>query len=256
MNEITITPEAIAEAAGAEQMLMAAQAYQITTVTEYTAAGEELKRIKGKAKSLEERRVSMTKPLDESRKRIMEFFRQPLMFLADAELAIKRSLGAYDEDLRRQREEAERLAAEVARKERERMQADAAKQEQAARAKREAEEAKARALEAQGRAVEADAKRQAAAEREALRLREAEALRAAAESMPQAPVVHMEAPKVAGVSTRQAWKYQVTDFRLLPREYLIADDSAIGKVVRALGDRTNIPGIRVYAETIISSRSV
>ena len=48
---------------------------------------------------------------------------------------------------------------------------------------------------------------------------------------------------------------EITDFALLPREYLIPDDSAIGKVVRALGNRTNIPGVRVYAETIISSRS-
>lgn len=255
MNEITITPEVAAEAAGAEQMLIDAQAYRVTTAAEYTAAGEELKRIKGKAKELEARRISMTKPLDESKKRIMEFFAKPLLFLDRAEFAIKRSLSTYDAEQRRLRDEAEREAAEAVRKIREKAQVEAAKLEQAARAKREAEEAKARAMEAQGRAAEADAKRQAAAEREGLKLREAETLRAAAESMPQAPVIHMESPKVAGVSSRKIWQYDIPDINLLSREWMIPDHSAIGKSVRSTGERTNIPGVRVYAETSYSSRS-
>lgn len=253
--DIDLTPEARAAAADAETMLSYARDFRVTTAAEYTSAGEELKRIKAKAKDLEAQRVSMTKPLDETKKRILDWFRDPLQYLADAEAAIKRAISAYDAEQRRLQQEAERAAAEAARKERERMEAEAAKAEQAAREKREREEAKARALEAQGRAAEAEAKRKAAEEAEAARMREAEAKRAAAASMPAAPVVHFEQPKVAGVSSRQVWKFEIVDGAQIPREYMVPDEKAIGAVVRALGERANIPGVRVYAETVISSRS-
>lgn len=253
--DIDLTPEAKAAAADAQTMLSAARDFRVTTAAEYTSAGDELKRIKAKAKELETQRVGMTRPLDETKKRIMDWFREPLAFLEDAERAIKRAIGDYDAEQRRLRQEAERAAAEAARKERERMEAEAAKAEQAAREKREREEAKARALEEQGRAAEAEAKRKAAEEAEAARMREAEAKRAAAASMPVAPVVHMEAPKIAGVSSRQVWKFEITDAALLPREYLAPDEKAIGAVVRALGERANIAGVRVYPDTVISSRS-
>lgn len=253
--DIDLTPEARAAAADAETMLSYARDFRVTTAAEYEAAGAELKRIKSKANDLEARRLAMTRPLDEAKSRIMEFFKAPKQYLADAEAAIKRAISAYDAEQRRLQQEAERAAAEAARKERERMEAEAAKAEQAAREKREREEAKARELEAKGRAAEAEAKRKAAEEAEAARLREAEATRAAAASMPTAPVVHFEQPKVAGVSSRQVWKFEIVDAEQLPRKYTIPDEKAIGAVVRALGDKADIPGVRVYAETVISSRS-
>lgn len=253
--DIDLTPEAHAAAADARTLLAAARDFRVTTNAEYTAAGEELKRIKAKAKELEAQRVGMTKPLDETKKRIMDWFRDPLQFLADAESSIKRAIGSYEAEQRRLQQEAEKAAAEAARKERERMEAEAAKAEQAAREKREKEEVKARALEAQGRAAEAEAKRKAAEEAEALRMREADAKRAAAASMPAAPVVHFEQPKVAGVSSRKAWKFEIVDAEQLPREFLMPNEKAIGGVVRSLGGKANIPGVRVYDETVISSRS-
>lgn len=255
MSDLIIPQEILIEAEATVRTLHAAEAFCVTSLVEYSAAGEELKAIKGKAKALEERRLTMTRPLDESKARIMDFFRTPAKYLADAETAIKRAMGAFDEAQRKRREEAERIAAEASRKERERLQTEAAKAEQSAREKREKEEAKARELEAKGRQAEADARRKAADEAEAQRMRDAESKRVAAESMPMAPVVHMEAPKASGVSSRQAWKFEITNVALLPREYLLPDDKAIGGVVRALGDKCNIPGVRVYAETIISSRS-
>lgn len=253
--EVKITPEVAAEVEAANAMLAAAQSCKVTNAAEYEAAGAELKRIKSKANDLEARRLAMTRPLDEAKSRIMEFFKAPKQYLADAESSIKRAIGAYDAEQRRLQQEAEKAAAEAARKERERMEAEAAKAEQAAREKREREEAKARELEAKGRAAEAEAKRKAAEEAEAARLREAEAKRAAAASMPTAPVVHFEQPKVAGVSSRQVWKFEIVDPELLPRKFLVPDEKAIGGVVRSLGDKADIPGVRVYPETVISSRS-
>lgn len=69
-----------------------------------------------------------------------------------------------------------------------------------------------------------------------------------------APVVlQSETPKVAGVSYRKSWKFRITDPALVPREYLIPDDKAIGAVVRALKDQCKISGVEVYSEDTVSA---
>jgi hypothetical protein len=54
-------------------------------------------------------------------------------------------------------------------------------------------------------------------------------------------------PKVEGLSFSTTWKWEVTDISQVPREYMKLDESAIGGVVRAMKDKTSIPGIRVYS---------
>ncbi len=41
---------------------------------------------------------------------------------------------------------------------------------------------------------------------------------------------------------------------LVPRQYMIPDTAAIGRVVAALGHRASIPGVEVYEETVIAAR--
>lgn len=253
--QITIPPAAQAEAAKATSILAEAQALRIETPDQYMAAGDELKRIKAQAAAIEAKRKAITEPLDRSKKEVMDFFRPALEQLTTAETVIKRQLVEFDREQQRIRQEAERKAREEAERLRKQQEQEAARIEQAAREKREKEEAKARELEAQGRQAEADAKRQAAERAEAAKIEQADAKRVAAELIPTAPVVHLEQPKVAGVSSRQAWKFEIADASQIPREYLIPDEKAIGAVVRALGARASIPGVRTYQDTIISSRS-
>jgi hypothetical protein len=52
---------------------------------------------------------------------------------------------------------------------------------------------------------------------------------------------------------RENWKFRVTNEKLIPREYLKADEIKIGGVVRALKGSTNIPGVEVYNESIINA---
>ena len=96
--ENNIPQEAVVLAKEAEEMMVGANRYKITTATEYTGAAEQLKLVKAKAKDLDTTRKNLTQPIDESKKRIMDFFRAPLQFLADAEAAIKKK-----HDLLRQR---------------------------------------------------------------------------------------------------------------------------------------------------------
>lgn len=61
-------------------------------------------------------------------------------------------------------------------------------------------------------------------------------------------VLPTETTKVAGLSKAKIWKFRITNAALLPREYLIPDEVAIGKVVKALKDKAVIPGVQVYSE--------
>lgn len=61
-------------------------------------------------------------------------------------------------------------------------------------------------------------------------------------------IVPSSVQKSAGVSGTQLWKFRITNPDLIPREYLVPDEKAIGQVVRGLKDKTKIPGIEVYPE--------
>jgi Rad3-related DNA helicase len=56
---------------------------------------------------------------------------------------------------------------------------------------------------------------------------------------------------VAGTQTRTVWKFEIVDEAALPRAFMIADEKRIGEIVRQEKDQTNIPGVRVFAETVV-----
>lgn len=77
--------------------------------------------------------------------------------------------------------------------------------------------------------------------------------------LPVIPVAPVESislppstPKVEGLSFTTTWKWEVTDIAQVPRQYMKLDESAIGGVVRAMKDKTSIPGIRVWSEQVAS----
>lgn len=289
MNMPSVIPaEVLNEAEAASKALEAAQRYPVpTTADEYAQAGEELRRIKARSKSLEEWFEKLKAPVRATAKAIDDFFKAPRTQLSDAEKAIKQAMLTYDRQQDELRREAERKAAEAARAEQERLRAEAAKQEAAARAKREQEERKAaearareeekaRKLAEQGRAEEAarrreaaeqeeQRRREAAAEAERQRLADAEAARLAADTMPTAPVVAFEAPKVAGVSTQRRWSAELTDKRALIRaaadgdtvaESLLAfDQPTANKLAVALKDAMSVPGVRAVSTASKSARA-
>ncbi|MGH9454086.1 MAG: hypothetical protein ACRD2O_08975 [Terriglobia bacterium] len=121
------------------------------------------------------------------------------------------------------------------RKDRER---EALLREAAAQAAREQAEQEAKSLEAAGDAELANVVREQAA-------------------AAPAPVVVIESsvPKVAGISKpKENWKFRVTNEGLIPREFMVPNETAIGALVRAQKGRTNIPGIEIYCEKTIALR--
>ena len=70
-----------------------------------------------------------------------------------------------------------------------------------------------------------------------------------------APVISLQSKtKGKGVSYREVWKFRVKDVDLIPNTYKVVDKRKIGAVVRALKDKTNIPGIEVYCDNSVAVR--
>ena len=61
------------------------------------------------------------------------------------------------------------------------------------------------------------------------------------------PVVPISTPKVAGIATREVWKWEISSESAIPRQYLQVNETAINGVVRSLKGACQIPGIKVYS---------
>lgn len=120
------------------------------------------------------------------------------------------------------------------------------------RAETERLEAERRELEAAERAREEE-RRLAEAERLAEQGRAAEADAVLEAPVTTPPVVMPPAaPKVAGVSTRHVWKFEIVDENLIPRQYMMVNQVAIRAAVRSMGKAANIPGVRVYQDDVMA----
>jgi len=60
------------------------------------------------------------------------------------------------------------------------------------------------------------------------------------------------APVVSGISTKTIWTYEIQDEKLLPREFLSADEKKIRAGVE-FGIR-EVPGLKIFQKQLISSR--
>jgi hypothetical protein len=272
-----------------EAISTGADDFHVITESDYVVAAEQLKRIKRNRDELETRRLAITRRMDEAKKAVMDFFRPFSDRLDRAEDQVKSAMIGYttaqrriaDEKARQERELADREAArlrELARvadekaaiKERERLV-----QEQNAARKRSAEaqcridaERAAATTKAEKKRVEEQAaaeiareeaeqcrlhnERLAAEAAQRERTAKAENLEARAQAVTTAPLAPA-IPKVAGISSRETWRYTITDAAQIPDEYWIVDEKAIAAVVKALKGKTSIAGVRVYAETGIAA---
>lgn len=191
----------------------------VTTAEQMETAAAILRDVKALQKDADAAQKAVTQPLEAQKKSAIAWFRDRITSKLDAaENVLKRAILAYQAEQDRIRREAQRAADEAARKERERIE------RQAAAAAKKGQDEKAEQLAERAQTI-------------------------------VAPVVQTEAPKVSGVSTRDLWKWEITDPAAIPREYLAIDEVKIGKVVRALKGDTTIPGVRVWAEQTLAAAS-
>lgn len=220
-------PTAAALARGADSALALVESFEVTDDATFEIGGDELKAIKAKAASLEEQRKSITKPMDDAKKAVMDLFRGPTELLAKAEGILKGKLLAYQQEQQRKAAEAQRAAEAAAEAERKRLADEAAK------------------LEAEGRAGEATVQR------------------AIAEMVVAQPVTTVAAaPKVAGLATRTTVEFEVVDKLALVQHIaqhpeliaLVVEDSVkLRAYVRGLGLDCKLPGVRVFEKASLAA---
>ncbi len=207
--------------------------YIIESLEKYRTSAEDLKSIKAKAKELDETRKSLTAPMDESKKKIIALFKQPLDFLKQAEESVKKAMVNWNTIQEEIRQAEEARLAQLQRQEADKLRQQAAK-----------EVAKIELLKTEKA-------------KEAARVK-AEKLQAeAVATIAIAPVVESKAEEISGISTRKVWQFRILNADDIPREYMMPDEKYIGQIVRASKGKKEIPGIKIYSEdTIASTRKV
>lgn len=272
-------------------MLDQARAIVISNSAEYAVAAGALANIKGRWQTVEEQRVALKAPSLEGGRRVDAFFAPPLQALSEAEEVVKAKLDVYDKEQKRLAAVEQARLDDLARKEREKREAEAREtqrvaDEKAATARREAE-AQRRAAEEALQAAE-EAKRAGDAAAAAIAAKAAQDATRAAQKLDTkaatteqrgaerveflsqqaasivAPTVQIDIPKVAGLSTRKAYKAKVTDLLALvkaiaegraPLAYVMANEPVLNKMASALKEQMDIPGVVLDEDTIKSSKA-
>jgi len=199
-------------------IVQVARGFKISTNEQYRLAGEHLKGIKLLRQKIGETFDPHIKRAYEAHRALVKERAGHEAPLVEAEGVLKQRMLTHQSEQETERRRQEAAAQELARKERERLEARAAKAAAAGKVEKAAE------------------------------------LQTRAETV-AAPVVAIETPQVAGISTRKTWDYEITNPALLPREYLMPDDKKIGAMVRALKSEVNIPGVRAFESSGIAARS-
>ena len=210
-----------------EALLEIARLREITTPEMAIAAGEELKDIKRLAKQVNEKRLAITRPLNDALKEVNALFKPAKEWLSQAERLLKGKILEFQNEQERIARELQAKADAEARKEREKLERRAAK------------------AEAKGKEDKA------------------EELREQAETQ-IAPVVTSAAPKLAGISRRETWKTEITDKGALLQHIIEKrpdllplvkiDQSALNGMARSLKGELDLPGVEVSKEASIAAR--
>lgn len=209
------------------QPLSEARSFKIVTQEHYAAAGDRLKGIKSLLKKVADTFDPIISKAHAAHKEAVSQKKTHEAPLIEAEGIYKRAMLNYQDEQERIRREEQARLEEAARKEREKLEAQAAK------------------AEAKGKTEKADE------------------LKTRAE-MVAVPVVSIETPKIAGISTRETYKAVVFDKMALiravaegkvPDTILLYDQTALNQLARSLKTGLNYPGVRVEAFQTIASTS-
>lgn len=213
-------PEALMLEKQSSEVLTLASVYTVTTLEQFQFAGEELKNIKASMKSAEKMRKEATSPLDAAKKTIMDWFRPIEERYTQAESKIKTAMLAYQREEERKRQIAEAQAREAARKEQERIN---------------------------DKAMAAAERAQANYDHET-----ADAIIAAVPIVQPVPVP-VTAPKIQGISTRQVWRFRITDAKAVPDEYKTINETLLGSLARSTKGAVKVTGVEFYSEDVMSA---
>ena len=242
--------------ASAQTALKGAADYIIDSETMYELAADDLKHVKSLQKEVEEKRKTITVPLNAAVKAVNDLFRAPGEYLAQAEATLKRAMLTYSAEQERIAAIARAKAEAKARAAREEIEAQArAAKEAAEKAQRDAQDAAAKGNQ--------EAAQKALAEMERLQAEEqAAAIEAAVVTvMPDAAPI----AKTAGISKSMTYQAHVTDILALvkavaegraPIEAIESNTKFLGQQARAFKKEGALyDGVTVEAIATIAARA-
>jgi hypothetical protein len=207
-------------------LVSSVDALTIETSEQLGASGVLLTTIKTRQKALTALRLSITRPMDDAKKRVMAVFQPAVDRLAHAERTIKGAVLTYTQEQERQRQEAQ------------------------AKLDADAERERLHLLE------------QAEAHRETGREGRAETLEQRAETVHAPTVAPAETPSGA-IHVRTTWHAEVVDLALLakacaegqqPIGFIEPNMTALNAMARTSKDGLAIPGVKAVSEEGVAAR--
>lgn len=220
-----------AKAVGREEemsiaLVSTAEALVIKTPEELGASTDLLQTVKERQKALTDLRLSITRPMDEAKKKVMALFHPAVDRLATAEETIKAAVLTYTQEQRRLQAEAQAQLDAEAERERLRLATLAEKQRVAGKDDR-AEATEERATEV------------------------------------QAPTVAAAEAPTGAVHVRTTWHAEVTDLAALakaclseqPIELIEPNMAALNSLARSLKEELSIPGVKAVSEEGVAARA-
>jgi hypothetical protein len=212
-----LTKEAVEISTRALTVPEQARTINITDDESYKRAAEVLLRIKDLRRQIDEAFDPIISKAHEAHREALGQKKRADAPLVEAEGIIKPRIAAYIADINRKRAEEEaRLREEERRKEEERRLQEAIK------------------AEAAGQTEKAE-----------------EILAAPVEIAKVRPIT--EAPRVAGVSIQKRWTYRIVDEERIPREFLMPDESKIGRYAREMKEDAQITGVEFFSEDNVAA---
>ena len=184
--------------------------FEIDTPEKHQRAGEYLKTVSKKVKEIEEIRLRLTRPIDQSKKTIMDFFSPIIDRLKIKKDTISTEIGRYETEQQKIREEQERKMRELQDKEAERLRKLAEKQEERGDSEK--------ALETQRKL----------------------------EEVKSAPIVVAAPMKLKGIATTDNWQYRIIDLSKVDRQWLCIDDVKMGKFAKSTKGEIKVEGVEFF----------
>jgi len=284
---VTVPPE-VETAPNVKQLVVTTQDARdvanklvVSSPDTYNQAAELISKIAMAAKRLEDERLSITRPMDAAKKRVMDWFRGPLYTLDATREVLRKKMVTFTTEQNRLREE-ERQRAEAAarqqreeaarlvREEQERAQAEQARlQEEQRQAEQLAQEAAQRAAAATTDEDRANAEK----EQKRLKLEQLRAANRAEQAAEQSVerveqiettaieplfVPQTEVTKAKGIAQRKVAKYRINDLSKINANFMVPDEKAIGAMVRSMGTNAKKvigEGIEIWLEDDLTVRA-
>lgn len=189
---------------------------------QFEQVGTILRSIKSYQKVIEEKRLEVTRPIDEEKAAVMAAFAPTKQKLADVEKVLKAAILDYNnriaEENRKRQEEEDRRAKEAA-------------------------EAKKVALIGDAETAIEEGKPELAV-----------TYLNKAEEVVAKPIDVAKSRRPVGIATQKIWKYEITDASKLPREFLIPDTACLQKYAVAMKEKATVEGVRFFCEEVVSAR--